>query len=121
MTARIARARALRRHKAWTGPGCPVEATLALIDGKWKGVLLHHLLAEGTLRFGELSRRAAASPRVLTRALRELEADQLVRRTVHATVPPRVDYAVTPLGESLRPVIAALRDWGDGLLQDRAA
>lgn len=116
MTGRILSAKALARHRDWRGPGCPVEATLALIDGKWKGVVLHHLLEEGTLRFNEIGRRASASPRVLTRALRELEQDGLLRRTVHATVPPRVDYAVTPLGETLRPVIQSLRSWGIALL-----
>ena len=94
-------------------PGCPVEAALSFIDGKWKGVILHHLLADGTLRFNALRRRIpSVTQRMLTRQLRELEEDGLINRTVHAAVPPRVDYALTPLGESLAPVIDALQAWG---------
>lgn len=100
------------------GPGCPVEATLALIDGKWKGVVLHHLLEDGALRFRDLRKRLPhATQRVLTRQLRELEEVRLISRTVFAEVPPRVDYAVTPLGRSLEPVIVALRGWGTAWLK----
>tara|TARA_R110002020_G_scaffold168004_2_gene356566 strand:+ start:2042 stop:2437 length:396 start_codon:yes stop_codon:yes gene_type:complete len=94
-------------------PGCPVEATLSFLDGKWKGVILHHLLEEGTLRFNELRRRIpAVTQRMLTKQLRELEEAGLVSRTVHAVVPPRVDYDLTRLGKTLEPVIGALRLWG---------
>ena len=101
-------------HKRYDcSPGCPVEATLSLIEGKWKGVVLHHLLVEGALRFSDLRRRMPnATQRVLTRQLRELEADGIITRTVFAAVPPRVEYAVTPLGQSLQPVITVLRSWG---------
>lgn len=94
-------------------PGkCPVETTLELIDGKWKGVALFHLL-DRTLRFNELRRLAPkVTQRVLTKQLRELERDGLVIRTVYAEVPPRVEYRLSPLGQSLRPIIVALRDWG---------
>lgn len=92
--------------------GCPVEATLDVIGGKWKGVILYHLL-DGTLRFGTLRRLLPdVTPRMLTLQLRELEADGLIERTVYAEVPPRVDYRLTPFGESLRPIIIQLRDWG---------
>lgn len=97
-----------------TGPDgrCPVEIALELIDGKWKGVALYHLLGE-TLRFNELRRRVPnVTQRVLTKQLRELERDGLVIRTVYAEVPPRVEYRLTELGESLRPIILALRQWG---------
>lgn len=94
-------------------PGCTVEAALNLIDGKWKGVIIYHLL-DGSLRFGELHRKAGAvTQRMLTKQLRELEADGLVSRTVHPQVPPRVDYALSQKGRTLRPVILALKDWGD--------
>ncbi len=94
--------------------GCPVEAAMDLIGGKWKGVILYHLLRDGTLRFNELNRRLTGiTKRMLTRQLRELEEDGLVRRTVHAQVPPRVDYDLTADGQSLSPVIAALKAWGD--------
>jgi DNA-binding HxlR family transcriptional regulator len=92
--------------------GCPVEATLDVIGGKWKGVILYHLL-DGTQRFGVLRRLLPdVTPRMLTLQLRELEADGIVERTVYAEVPPRVEYRLTPFGESLRPVIVLLRDWG---------
>jgi DNA-binding HxlR family transcriptional regulator len=94
-------------------PGCPVESTLSFIDGKWKGVILHHLLEEGTLRFNELRRRIpSVTQRMLTKQLRELEEEGLITRTVYPVVPPRVDYDLTPLGQSLEPVITALRAWG---------
>ncbi|MDM9620013.1 helix-turn-helix domain-containing protein [Rhizobium sp. S96] len=94
-------------------PGCPVEATLSFLDGKWKGVVLFHLLA-GTLRFNELRRKlSTVTQRMLTKQLRELEESGLVSRTVFAVVPPRVEYALTPLGETLKPVIEALAVWGE--------
>jgi DNA-binding HxlR family transcriptional regulator len=93
-------------------PGCPVEATLTFLDGKWKGVILFHLLG-GTLRFNELRRRIkSVTQRMLTKQLRELEEAGLITRTVYPVVPPRVDYALTPVGRSLEPVIRALDQWG---------
>ncbi len=94
-------------------PGCSVEATVGLIDGKWKSVILFHLLAR-TLRFGELSRiLVLVSPRMLTNQLRELEEDGLVVRTVYPQVPPKVEYSLSPLGRSMEPVLMALKTWGD--------
>ena len=94
-------------------PGCPVEATLSLLDGKWKGVILFHLM-EGTLRFNEIRRRLpAVTQRMLTKQLRELEVSGLVSRTIFPVVPPRVDYALTPLGASLEPIIRAMAAWGE--------
>lgn len=102
--------------------GCPVEATLDLVEGKWKGVIIYHLLKE-TLRFNELRRRIPkATQRMLTRQLRELEEAGLVRREVHAQVPPRVDYSLTPEGSSLEPLILAMHAWGaDRIARTRAA
>ncbi|MDY0872157.1 winged helix-turn-helix transcriptional regulator [Dongia rigui] len=95
------------------GPGCPVEWALQLIDGKWKGVILYHLL-EKTMRFNELRRKMPnVTQRMLTNQLRELEKDGLIHREVYAQVPPRVDYSLTERGRSLQPIIAALKDWGD--------
>ena len=100
-------------------PGCPVEATLELIGGKWKGLVLYHLL-HGTMRFNELRRKLpSVTQRMLTRQLRELEAAGLLLRTVYAEVPPRVEYALTAEGKSLRPVILALREWGRDYLQSK--
>ena len=94
-------------------PGCPVEATLSFLDGKWKGVILFHLVG-GTLRFNELRRKLpSVTQRMLTKQLRELEESGLVSRKVYAVVPPRVEYTLTPLGETMKPVIAALAAWGD--------
>jgi len=96
--------------------GCPVEATLDLIDGKWKGVILYHL-QDGTLRFGELRKKLnAITQRMLTKQLRALEASGLITRTVYAEVPPRVEYGLSDEGRRLQPVIEALRLWGEDYL-----
>jgi DNA-binding HxlR family transcriptional regulator len=93
--------------------GCAVEAALGVIGGRWKGVVLYWLL-KGKRRFGELRRLLpACSARVLTLQLRELEEDGLVKRTVFAEVPPRVEYELTAFGRSLEPVLLGLRDWGE--------
>lgn len=92
--------------------GCPVEAALEQIAGKWKGLIIYHLFG-GTLRFNELSRRVGSvTQRSLTKQLRELEADGIVKRKVHAVVPPRVDYSLTNKGLELHAVIEALHIWG---------
>lgn len=92
--------------------GCPVEAALELIGGKWKGLALYHLM-DGPVRFNELKRQLSdVTQRMLTKQLREMEADGLVLRTVYLMVPPKVEYSLTPKGESLRNIIMALRAWG---------
>jgi len=94
-------------------PGCPVESTLSFLDGKWKGVILYHLMMEGTLRFNELRRRLpSVTQRMLTKQLRELEDAGILSRTIFPVVPPRVDYALTSAGRSLEPIIRALAAWG---------
>jgi DNA-binding HxlR family transcriptional regulator len=100
-------------------PGCTLYAALNLISGKWKGMILYHLL-RGERRFNALQRELdGCSQRMLIKQLRELEEDGLVARTVHAVVPPRVDYAITEEGRSLEPVLLGLRDWGHGWLSRR--
>ena len=97
--------------------GCGVEAALSLIGGRWKGVVIYWLL-DGKKRFGELRRKLPnCTQRMLTLQLRELEEDGLVLRTVFPEVPPRVEYELTPLGQSLRPIIVSLRKWGASLPQ----
>lgn len=94
-------------------PGCSVEATISLIDGKWKSVILWHL-QDAPTRFNELRRQVpAVTQRMLTHQLRELEVDGLIHREVYPQVPPKVEYSLTELGRTLTPVLAALRDWGD--------
>ncbi|WP_026479831.1 helix-turn-helix domain-containing protein [Ahrensia sp. 13_GOM-1096m] len=92
--------------------GCPVEAALEQISGKWKGLIIFHLMQE-TLRFNELSRRlSGVTQRSLTKQLRELEASGIVHRKVFAVVPPKVEYRLTDKGRELHDVIEALRSWG---------
>lgn len=94
-------------------PGCSVEAAIGLIDGKWKSVILYHLL-DGTLRFNELRRQVVnVTPRMLTNQLRELEQDGLIERKIYAQVPPKVEYSLSPLGRSMKPILLALKGWGD--------
>lgn len=108
----------MRKNRTYDcAEGCPVEVAMDLIGGKWKGVILFHLLRDGTLRFNELRRRLTGiTQRMLARQLRELEEDGLVRRTVYAQVPPRVDYDLTETGRSLAPVLGALKAWGDAAI-----
>ena len=98
---------------------CPVATTLDLIGGKYKALILWHL-ADGKLRFSELRKVVKnATPKMLTQQLRELEAQDLVRREVFPVVPPRVEYSLTELGKSLMPILVAMRDWGSGYLRKR--
>ena len=94
-------------------PACPVETTLMLISDRWKVLILRDLL-DGTKRFGELKKSiGTVSQKVLTANLRSMERDGLVNRTVYAEVPPRVEYTLTELGYSLRPVLDAMMNWGE--------
>ncbi len=93
-------------------PACPVETTLKLIGNKWEVLVLRDLMP-GTKRFGELKQSIGGiSQKVLTSKLREMEADGLVERHVFAEVPPRVEYSLTPLGRTLKPVLDAMEQWG---------
>lgn len=95
-------------------PACPVEVTLTLIGNKWKVLILRDLMP-GTKRFGELRKSiGAVTQKVLTAQLREMEADGLISRTVYAEVPPRVEYTLTELGYSLKPILEAMWNWGLG-------
>ncbi|WP_165067776.1 winged helix-turn-helix transcriptional regulator [Paludisphaera rhizosphaerae] len=92
---------------------CPVEATIQVVGGRWKVLILHRLL-EHDMRFGELLRALkGVTARTLTKQLRELEADGIVSRTVHQQVPPMVEYAITPKGRELEPTLLAMHAWGE--------
>lgn len=95
-------------------PACPVATTVGLIGNKWKILILRDILT-GPKRFGELRKSLnGVSQKVLTENLREMEADGLVTRTVFPEVPPRVEYGLSELGESLRPIIKQMEEWGIG-------
>jgi DNA-binding HxlR family transcriptional regulator len=97
---------------------CPVDATLKLIGGKYKGLILWHLV-DRTLRHGEIQRLIPqATPKMLTQQLRELESDNLLSRKVYPVVPPKVEYALTAFGMSLKPILNAMYDWGAVYMHD---
>ncbi len=97
---------------------CPVDTTLRLIGGKYKSLILWHLIG-GTLRHGELQKLIPkATPKMLTQQLRELESDNLLRRTVYPVVPPKVEYSLTDLGLSLRPLLISMYNWGAKYMRD---
>jgi len=101
------------RHRSYqTQLGCSVEATLEVIGGKWKGAILYHLL-DGTKRFNELKRMfPSLTQRILAQQLKELERDGIVHREVYREIPPKVEYSLSEMGQSLEPVLRALRQWG---------
>src|SRR5882672_5661420 len=94
--------------------GCSVEVTIGVIGGKWKSVLLYHLTKDRVIRFGELRRLLPnVTAQMLTSQLRELEADGVVHRKVYPQVPPKVEYSLTPFGDSIAPIIRAMAKWGE--------
>lgn len=103
----------MRNHWHTEDPlSCPALTTLGMLNGKWKPMILH-MLSEGTMRFGDLKRNISpVSHKVLTQQLRELEADGLIRRTIHAEMPPKVEYDLTEKGSSLTTVLDILYAWG---------
>ena len=95
-------------------PACPVETTLTLISDKWKVLILRDLLLNGTMRFGELRKSIGhVTQKVLTSQLRQMEESGLLTRKVYAEVPPRVEYTLTELGYSLKPILDAMWVWGE--------
>ena len=102
-------------------PACPVETTLTLIGDKWKVLILRDLMP-GTKRFGELKKSVGnVSQKVLTAQLRAMEENGLVNRKVYAEVPPRVEYSLTELGKSLKPILDSMWTWGEGYKKQCAA
>ncbi len=95
-------------------PACPVETTLTIISDKWKVLILRDLMT-GTKRFGELKKSIGnVSQKVLTSQLRQMEESGVVSRKVYPEVPPRVEYSLTDLGRSLKPILDAMQNWGEG-------
>lgn len=99
---------------------CPVETTIQLIGGKYKAIILWHLM-QSTLRYSELHKRMPnATDKMLAQQLRELEKDGLINRTVYPVVPPKTEYSLTDFGKTLSPILDAMCDWGNSYLQDRS-
>ena len=97
---------------------CPVEAALDVIGGKWKPLILWHL-GDNVMRFGELQRTLpGVNAKMLTKQLRELENDGVIKRTLYPEVPPRVEYAITDFGRTLIPILEALCTWGTMYLEN---
>ncbi|VAW97355.1 Transcriptional regulator, HxlR family [hydrothermal vent metagenome] len=92
--------------------GCPIEAALEAISGKWKGIILYHL-QEDTRRFNELRKLIpGVTQRMLTKQLRELESDKIIKRKIYPEIPPKVEYSMTDFGLTLKPVVKSLQEWG---------
>ncbi len=101
------------------GYNCPVEATIHLIGGKYKAVILWHLMNQ-TLRYSELHRKMPkAADKMLAQQLRELEKDGLIHRKVYPVVPPKTEYSLTEFGQSLTPILDAMCDWGRDYLEEK--
>ena len=101
------------------GYNCAVDTTLKMIGGKYKSLILWHLIKK-TLRFGELRKLIPqATPKMLTQQLRELEEDNLLVRTVYPVVPPKVEYSLSDLGKSIKPILMAMYDWGTDYMKGK--
>lgn len=99
--------------------GCPVETAIEIIGGRWKVLILQELFG-GTRRFSELHRAlVGVSHRTLTQQLRELEGHGIIRRKIYRQVPPKVEYSLSPLGDSLKPVVGVLHDWAEAYSRAR--
>lgn len=100
-------------------PSCPVELALKAIGGRWKVLILRELFV-GVRRFGELHRALhGVTQKMLTQQLREMEQDGLINRHVYQQVPPKVEYSLTPIGETLKPILASMHEWGVNYLESR--
>ena len=92
---------------------CTVEATMDIIGGKYKVIILWHLIKNGTLRFSEIQRLIPqATPKMLSSQLKELEANGIINKVLYLVVPPKTEYSLSELGETLIPVITSIREWG---------
>ncbi len=101
------------RHIYNCSEGCPVESTLQIISGKWKSVIIYHLIKKKHCRFNELQKLMPnCSRRMLSLQLKELKSDQIIDKTIFPTVPPKTSYQLTALGETLTPLIVEMEKWG---------
>ena len=92
---------------------CAVDATMSVIEGRWKTVILCKLYKNGPMRFNQLMKEIdGVSPRILTKQLKEMESDGIIKRTSYPEIPPRVEYSITEKGLSLGPILKAMADWG---------
>ncbi len=92
---------------------CPVEATMNIVGGKYKTLIIYNLI-DNTLRYSELQKRIPhATPKMLSQQLKELEADGIINRVLYPVVPPKTEYSLTDLGKTLVPIVQSLRDWGE--------
>ena len=102
------------RHIYNCQEGCPIESTLQIISGKWKSVILYHLIKQDATHFGELSRQMKdCSRRMLALQLKELEDDGVIVKHQYPVIPPKTDYKLTDFGQTLTPVILAMEKWGN--------
>src|SRR3982074_687935 len=98
---------------------CPVEVTIGVIGGKWKSVILYHLIESRVIRFGEFRRLLPkVTAQMLTAQLRELESDGVIHRKIYTQVPPKVEYSLTNFGEPLTPILRAMTNWGESYASD---
>ena len=92
---------------------CPVEASLSVVGSKYKSIILYHLMTEGTLRFNEIQKFIPqATIKMLSQQLKDLEAEGIIHKEIYPVVPPKTEYSITEFGETLRPIIMAMCDWG---------
>ncbi|MGB0733241.1 MAG: winged helix-turn-helix transcriptional regulator [Pontibacterium sp.] len=104
------------------GGRCPVEVAVEVIGGKWKTVILFHLIRNNTMRFNALKRTMPdITQRMLTKQLRELEASGIVHREIYQEIPPKVEYSITEFGQTLVPILESLYDWGASYIQQEKA
>lgn len=103
----------MKRHIYDCAEGCPVESTLQIISGKWKSVIIYHLIKQKNCRFNELQKLMPnCSRKMLSLQLKELENDQIISKTVYPSVPPKTSYRLTNIGNSLTPLILEMEKWG---------
>lgn len=92
---------------------CPVEASLSVVGGKYKSIILYHLMTDETLRFNEIQKLIPqATIKMLSQQLKDLEAEGIIHKEIYPVVPPKTEYSITEFGETLRPIIMAMCDWG---------